>query len=228
MARATPTSTHAPPAPEPADTKERILDAAEHLFADRGFEATSLRSVTREAGVNLAAVNYHFGSKEQLIEAVFRRRVEPLNAERLSRLDRLQAESGPAAPTVEQIVRAFLAPALRLKIGPDHGSSIVRVLGHCFNQPNAELRHSLMLRFAEVFERYSKALHRALPQLNETDLVWRFLFMVGSMAYTMSMADDLGTMSRGVCDPDDIDSMLDRLVRFVSAGLKAEASGRTP
>jgi len=93
-----------------SDTKERILDAAERLFADHGFPATSMRDITQEAGVNLAAVNYHFGSKEALMIAVLDRSTAPVNRARLEQLDALEAAAGDAPVETEQIVRAFLTP----------------------------------------------------------------------------------------------------------------------
>src|SRR5918911_3680849 len=96
------------------ETRTRILDAAEELFMQHGFEATSMRQLTAKAGVNLAAVNYHFGSKDALIEAVFRRRLDPMNAARIAELEKLEADSVARSPSPEAIIRAFLVPSLRL------------------------------------------------------------------------------------------------------------------
>src|SRR5512140_1906730 len=95
------------------ETRTRILDAAEELFMQHGFEGTSMRLLTGKAGVNLAAVNYHFGSKHALIEAVFRRRLDPMNAARIAELDKLEADCAGRPSTPEAIIRAFLAPSLR-------------------------------------------------------------------------------------------------------------------
>src|SRR5258706_14091939 len=97
-----------------ADTKTRILDAAEQLFMEHGFEATSLRQLTSSAAVNLAAVNYHFGSKEELFQAVLTRRLDPMNQERIELLAKLERESGEKPPACERILPAMLVPALRL------------------------------------------------------------------------------------------------------------------
>ncbi|HYL25936.1 MAG TPA: TetR family transcriptional regulator, partial [Burkholderiales bacterium] len=94
------------------ETRTRILDAAEELFMQHGFEGTSMRLLTAKAEVNLAAVNYHFGSKHALVEAVFRRRLDPMNAARLAELDKLEAAE--RLPQPEGIIRAFIAPGLRL------------------------------------------------------------------------------------------------------------------
>jgi len=205
------------------DTKSRILDAAEHLFADRGFADTSMRRITTEAGANLAAVHYHFGSKEQLIDAVLARRLGPLNEARLAGLRRAEAEAGPAGAPVEALLVAFIAPALQLREGTDRGSSIVRLLGQCLNQPDPALRRKVLERFREVFDRFSAALSRALPHLDPADVRWRLLFTIGSMAHMMSMSDDLFELSGGLCDPEDTQGVLKRLVAFVAAGLEAPA-----
>ncbi|MEX0637836.1 MAG: TetR/AcrR family transcriptional regulator, partial [Burkholderiales bacterium] len=96
------------------ETQTRILDVAEELFMQHGFEGASMRMLTAKAGVNLAAVNYHFGSKDALVEAVFRRRLDPMNAERLAELERLEQEAAGKALTPEAIIRAFIGASLRM------------------------------------------------------------------------------------------------------------------
>ena len=204
---------------DPRDTKERILDAAEHLFADNGFAPTSLRNITAEAGVNLAAVNYHFGSKEALIGDVFSRRVGPINRKRLERLERLQ--SGAKPPTVEQIVEAFVEPPLRMSQEWRPGATVMRMLGHAMSQP--DVREIFTAQFRETFQRFAAALASVLPDLPEREILWRFLFMVGSMAYTMTMSDDFHRISAGRCGPHDVDVTLRRLIPFIAAGMKAPA-----
>src|SRR4051812_1421835 len=116
------------------ETRTRILDAAEELFMLHGFEGTSMRLLTGKAGVNLAAVNYHFGSKDALIEAVFRRRLDPMNVARIAELDKLEAAT--AAPTPEAIIRAFITPGLRLMAdGKDGGRNFTRLLRRTYTEP---------------------------------------------------------------------------------------------
>src|SRR5213080_4689568 len=111
-------------------TKERILDSAESLFMEHGFEATSLRSITAAAAVNLAAVNYHFGSKEELFQAVLTRRLDPMNHDRLTLLTRLEAEAAPRPLSCEKILGAMFIPALRLARDPRRGGkNFLRLLG---------------------------------------------------------------------------------------------------
>ena len=105
----------------PAATKDRILDAAEALFMEHGFEATSLRAITAAAAVNLAAVNYHFGSKEELFQAVLTRRLDPMNQRRLALLDRFERDAASAPLSCERIIVALFVPALELARDPERG-----------------------------------------------------------------------------------------------------------
>lgn len=205
-------------------TKARILDAAERLFADKGFDATSLRMITAAASVNLAAVNYHFGSKAGLLEAVFRRRVEPLNAERLRRLDKLQETEVEGSRSVAAILRTFIEPALHVSRDPAQGGMVfMRLLGRSYAEPNEHLRQFMPDLYQDIKLRYGEALGAALPQLEAGDLYWRMHFVIGTIAYTMAGTDALHLLaSCPYCDPDDVDGMTERLVEFLSAGMKAE------
>src|SRR3954469_5743217 len=123
------------------ETRTRILNAAEELFMLHGFEGTSMRLLTAKAGVNLAAVNYHFGSKDALIEAVFRRRLDPMNAARIAELDRLENEAGGRALAAEAIIRAFVGPSLRLmEDGRSGGRNFIRLLGRTYTEPSKPVR----------------------------------------------------------------------------------------
>jgi AcrR family transcriptional regulator len=193
------------------DTKTRILDAAEKLFADKGFYATSLRDITAEAEVNLAAVNYHFQSKDSLIDAVIARRIAPINRRRLELLD----AAGPH-PSLEQIVEAFVAPLLERDISP-----LLPMLGRVLASPDLVLFRLFKKHSALVGERFRKALEAALPSLSATERMWRLLFMAGSLAYSLSLSHVIGELTEGVCDPTDRKDVTARLVRFVAAGFRA-------
>ena len=110
-------------------TRDKILDAAEILFAEKGFDGTSVRAITEKAGVNLAALNYHFGSKSGLIEALFKRRIDPINKKRLEMLREFEAEAGMNPVPLEKILKAFLAPALRVSERNTSGRLFVRLMG---------------------------------------------------------------------------------------------------
>jgi AcrR family transcriptional regulator len=201
----------------PHETRTRILDAAEELFMQHGFEATSMRLLTARAGVNLAAVNYHFGSKDALIEALFRRRLDPMNAERIAALEGLEDFSA------ENIIRAFVRPSLRLvEDAKGGGRNFIRLLGRAYTEPAKEVRALIGQMYAPTMQRYKAALERALPQMPLDELVWRMHFMFGTLAYTLAATDTVQLIAG--CKPEDrYDARLleDRLTAFLSAGLHA-------
>jgi len=201
-------------------TRTRILDAAEELFMQHGFEGTSMRQLTSRAGVNLAAVNYHFGSKDALIEAVFRRRLDPMNAARIAELAKLEG-GGSLSP--EAIIRAFVGPSLRLvEDAKGGGRNFTRLLGRTYTEPSKTLRALIGQMYAPTMERYKAALERALPQMPKDELVWRMHFMFGTLAYTLAATDTVQLIAG--CKPEDrYDARLleERLTAFLLAGLLA-------
>jgi AcrR family transcriptional regulator len=203
-------------------TKAKILDAAEQLFARQGFSATSLRQITTMAKVNLAAVNYHFGSKEALIEAVITRRLEPITGERIELLDRLEAEAGEGGPSLEEIVEVFIGPPLRiLHKARREGSDFMRLFGRIMADPGDQAKVVFAEGLRETVQRFGAALSRRLPGLSEADIIWRLVFMAGSMGHTMSMSGHLHKITEGRCDASDIEAIIRRMVPFLTAGLRA-------
>ncbi|HYG55091.1 MAG TPA: TetR/AcrR family transcriptional regulator [Burkholderiales bacterium] len=202
------------------ETCTRILDAAEELFMQHGFEGTSMRLLTSRAGVNLAAVNYHFGSKDALIEAVFRRRLDPMNTERIAELERLEAKG---TPTPEAIIRAFIVPGLRMiEDGKGGGRNFIRLLGRTYSEPAKNIRALIGQMYAPAMQRYKAALERALPHMPAEELVWRMHFMFGTLAYTLAATDTVQLIAG--CKPEDrYDARLleERLTAFLAAGLNA-------
>jgi AcrR family transcriptional regulator len=203
------------------ETRTRILDAAEELFMQLGFEGTSMRQLTARASVNLAAVNYHFGSKDALIEAVFRRRLDPMNAARIAALEELEKEGRAVAP--EEIIRAFVGPSLRMiEDARGGGRNFIRLLGRTYTDPAKDIRALIGKMYAPAMERYKRALQRALPQMPSDELVWRMHFMFGTLAYTLAATDTVQLIAG--CKPEDrYDSRLleERLTAFLAAGLHA-------
>ena len=158
--------------PKSSATQGRILDAAEALFMEHGFEATSLRQITTAANVNLAAVHYHFGSKEDLFEAVLTRRLDPMNQERLALLTRFEHEWAPKPLSCEKILAAMFIPALKLARDPERGGkNFLRLLGRAYADPAPFIRHFLSDQYAVVIARFKAAFGRALPQLPKKELV---------------------------------------------------------
>jgi AcrR family transcriptional regulator len=207
-------------------TRRDLLDAAERLFADHGVHRASLRSITKEAGANLAAVHYHFGSKEGLVRAVLDRRLGPLNRRRLELLE--EAERGHEGdPPVEEIVNSFILPALEMVQKVRGGHAFARFLGRTFSEPNETIRSVVLQEFAEIIERFTAALARALPELPPAEVYWRFHFMVGSMAHTVGLGFLAHRFSGGLCNPLDIDSVSRILVHFVTGGMAMPPSEET-
>ncbi len=200
------------------DTKERILDAAEQLFGDFGFSATSLRDITAEAGVNLASVNYHFGSKEALLAEVFERRFAPVNERRLEKLAEFETSEEQGRAQVERIIRAFASPPFEMfaEYG-DGGRKFLRLAGRAHAESD-EIRAVLLKTLEPVIARFTTALQRALPEVDPSEVGWRILFVVGSMAHTMMWGEFVIARSKVARSPDDL---LESLVRFGTAGMIA-------
>lgn len=207
----------------PAATKARILDAAETLFMEHGYEATSLRAITAAAEANLAAVNYHFGSKEELFEAVLTRRLDPMNQARVRLLDELEREHAPRAVPCEKILSAMLIPALHLARDPEHGgANFLRLLGRAYADPAPFLRQFLSAHYAEMITRFKAAFARALPQLSRKELSWRLHFIMGALSYTLAGTDALRLLSEiAAVDRADDEMLLHRLAPFLLAGLQS-------
>ncbi|QJR09697.1 hypothetical protein DSM104443_00747 [Usitatibacter rugosus] len=211
------------------DTKSRIIDAAESLFMEHGFEATSLRSLTSAASVNLAAVNYHFGSKEELFQAVLTRRLDPMNQERIDLLTRFEKDAGEKPVSCEKLISAMLIPALRLARDEKRGGKhFLRLLGRAYADPAPFIRHFLSANYAEMIARFKDAFLKALPHLTRQELTWRLHFVMGALSYTVSGTDALKLLQQAMPHERDNDELLiQRLAPFLVAGLKAPAVGDT-
>jgi len=208
------------------DTRERILDAAEHLFMEHGYDGTSMRQITGDAAVNLAAVNYHFGSKESLMQEVFRRRLDWLNEERLRVLDELEQAAGGKALKPSQIVDGFFGTLLRLADDKQRGGIVfLRLLGRTHTEPSEFIRAFLAHEYAGVMERYKQALFKALPDVPRAEIVWRFHFMLGATSYAIAGTDALRLVADWEIEAldavDHVDRLVPRLMSFLLGGLRA-------
>ncbi|HQR04415.1 MAG: TetR family transcriptional regulator [Proteobacteria bacterium] len=203
----------------------RILDAAERLFMEHGYEATSTRMVTRDAAVNLAAVNYYFGSKEGLMQAVLRRRLDWLNRERLHLLDAAETEARGAPLKPSLIVDYFFGTLLRMGARPETGGqTFQRLLGRTHTEPAAFISTFLASEYADVVNRYKSALCRALPDVPREEIVWRFHFMLGATAYAITGTDSLQLITDWKMEEDvqvQAQKLLARLMSFLLGGLRA-------
>lgn len=196
-------------------TKDKIIEIAERLFAEQGYEATSLRQVIFEAGVNLAAVHYHFGSKEELLDAVVLRGAIPLNEERMALLDRYEQEAAPRPVAVENILRAILSPTFRTA---KRSPQFVKLMGRLYGEglmPAMVAKH-----FHLVAERFMGAMRRSLPDLPPEELFWRVQFMFGAMAQTLRGPHLIPPPSGGMA-PAISEETAERLVSFMVAGFHA-------
>ena len=206
-------------------TQDRILDAAEHAFGERGFDGASLRDIVLEAKVNLATVYYYFRSKNGLMEAVLRRRFGPLREEQLALLRQAERQQTDRALPVEAVLRALLLPPLRLLIGPAaKRQAIGRLVGRIVNEPSERTQDFLRSQHAEVRAAFLKALHSSLPQLPVADLRWRFEFVSGALAIILCNPRKLERETRGACNPLDVDHVLAEMIRFFSPGFRARSA----
>lgn len=206
-----------------ARTREKILDAAEALFAERGFYGVTVREITTQAGVDNALAYYHVGSKRALFDAVLMRRADALNAARLAALEAVEAASGDAAPALEDIIAAFTAPLLdRSRRGGPGWKSYFALIAMINNSP--EWGRTLMTQYFDpLVLRFIAAIRRALPEAAEEDIFWSYHFLSGALVLTFAETGRIDNLSDGVCRSQDLDSVHDRLPAFVAAGFRALA-----
>jgi AcrR family transcriptional regulator len=201
-------------------TREKILDVAESLFAERGFAETSLRLITAKAGVNSAAVNYHFRSKEGLIQEVFARRFAAINGERLRRLEDVLSHSKEGRPDVRDILHALVGPVLEVKRGEEGGEERCRrLIGRAHSDPGKEVQTLFLGQFRGVMARFLEALERALPQLSREEVCWRLRFVVGGMAHAMASGRRFRDLWATGCSEMEESELEERLVSFLEAGM---------
>lgn len=206
--------------------KERILDAAEQLFARRGFYGVSLRDITQAAGVDVALVGYHFGGKRELFTAVFERRSEILSRERLELLEAVRHTASPGAPALEAIIGAFTRPLLeRWARGGPGWKSYFALVAQVNNSP--EFGPQMMARhFDPVVERFISVMRQALPRCPAREIYWGYQFLAGALTLTFAETGRIDRLSGGLCRAGDLDGVQERLAPFVAAGLRA-LCGRT-
>ena len=194
------------------DTRERILDAAEALIIERGFAATSLRAIADRAKVNLAATNYHFGSKTGLLAAVFHRIVEPINAERLRRISTL--ERSVRSLTINEILAALCMPLVEAS----GNNNLLQVMGRIYSEPESVTKPIIESEFTETANRFIAALARELPDVELETLRWRFHFMIGSVIHLMRVQAPIGQQPSA----ERLQQGVQQLIEYSAAGLTAQ------
>ncbi|MDE2401651.1 MAG: TetR/AcrR family transcriptional regulator [Burkholderiales bacterium] len=206
----------------PADTKTRILDAAEALFVNGGFESMSMRQITTAAGVNLAAVNYHFGSKDALIQAVLARQLDPLNAQRVAMLEWFEANLGDDL-TCEHVLVAMFLPAVRIFRGDGPTAErYLHFLGRAYTDPSSLVRDFINNHYVETLGRFFVAFQRTLPDLSRGELGFRLHFAMGALSGILAGGNTqrlIRDFTRG--EGDDESLILTRLASLMVAALKA-------
>lgn len=202
-------------------TKTLILDVTERLVAERGFESVSLRDITNSAKVNVAAVNYHFGSKDNLFEAVQCRYIEPINKERLKMLERLTFEGRVA--TVREILEAFMRPFLTVVQGSEMSEKLFfKLMGRCLMDPQGGLPADMIPGIKKVAESFTRALLEAAPNLTTEHVLWRLHFTFGVMAQTLLHGDLLYSLTDGACGDPDAEDQFQEMIDFCEAGFLSE------
>ncbi|MEQ8997969.1 MAG: TetR/AcrR family transcriptional regulator [Coleofasciculus sp. B1-GNL1-01] len=209
--------------PIQTDTKEQILNVAERLFANQGFAGTSLRCVIREAGVNLAAVHYHFGSKEELFRAVVSRIAKPVVAAQLERLAHCQAQNDP--PSVEAILEALLTPPLQIVLScKEHGMNRAQFMGRCRTEPEP-IQTIARQEFQASHQVFLDTLQRSLPDQSRTELSWKFDLAIAALIRVATEAGKPNALLQGD-SPKHIHLTVSRLVHFLTPGIRADSTHR--
>lgn len=200
---------------EPKDTRSRILDVAELLFSEKGLDRVSIRDITQKARVNLAAINYHFGTKEDLIAAVFERRIVPVNQARLAALDEVE-RSSKKAPKLEAILEAFIRPTLHCN--PAGKEAFSRLFGRCLSEPSPEIEALLKRQFEPLVERLDAALMKALPKLSRSDIFWCMKFTFGALHHWHLTKDRFLPVWLTKTESEE---QIQKLISFAAAGFRA-------
>jgi AcrR family transcriptional regulator len=207
----------------PIQTRDRILDAAERLFADHGFEGASIRAIVEAAKVNLAAVHYHFHSKEALLEAVLTRRISVVNESRLQRLHEAEAEADPHPPSTESVLRAFIVPTVELAQRTEAGATFVQLMSRMFTEPRFSIQEYLGKTFGDTMARFSQALVRSLPQLPREVVLWRAFFTIGAMHHLLCSRKKADMLGRELRENTSDTELLEYLLEFSVAGMSTDS-----
>jgi AcrR family transcriptional regulator len=208
------------------ETKDRILDAAERLFATQGLEATSLRQITSDAKANLASVNYHFNSKEELIRAVYLRRIRPMNEARLTRLQTLETNE---ATTLDSVLDAFYEPTIDMALSLSSETFTVgQMLGRLYTEPNEAMQGIIVSEMGAVARRFAAVFFRLLPHLQPDEVIWRLHFTIGILAHTLAAGEKIQLLSQGRINPKNKQELLRQMKAFAISGLSAPSLDPTP
>jgi AcrR family transcriptional regulator len=208
-----------------AETRSRILDFAEKLFAAQGFHGTSLREVALAADLRQSLVQYHFKSKFELFRAVYERRALPINHDRMTRLADIEAKAARGNPLdPEEIVRAFVeSTVVTARDRKSGGEPYAEIVAQIINDPQDHAR-KVSREFMDVVAKNTlRVLRAALPDIASDELVWCYVFSIGAMVSAIARTGRVRLLSEGECDPDDVERILSLLVPFITGGMDAVA-----
>ncbi|MCL5022601.1 MAG: TetR family transcriptional regulator [Nitrospirae bacterium] len=203
------------------DTKEEILNAAEVLFARSGYHASSMRAITESAGVNLALVNYHFGSKEALLEAVVALRLRPVNEVRLKRLQEIRnrSEELNIKPDLPEILRAYIEPVFGTGESERGWADFANLIGRAFTEPDETVQKILLRHMKPANQLMLELLRAALPDLSGQEVFWRYQFLIGALGRAIRMNSSPGYERLKKNFETDSETLIEMLVSFASAGM---------
>ena len=208
------------------DTREHLLDTAETLFAQRGFYGVSVRDITQAADVDVSMVNYHFGTKQELIAAVFDRRAQVVNADRLEQLEEARRRSWPKPPAPEALLQAYVIPLVRrLKENTPGWRNYFALVAEVNNSP--EWSALMTQHFDPFIRQFIAAMQEALPDCTERDLYWANHFFSGAITLSLAQTGRVERLSGGLCDSSHVDELYTRLLTLFSAGFRAVAANPT-
>ncbi len=209
-----------------AATQERISSAAGQLFAQHGFSRASLRQITTKAGANLAAVNYHFGAKEDLYRQVVLRHIRAINSERMTLLTQAEQLAGDQPVPLRAVVESLVRPVMRRAADAEAGGPpFLRLVAREFIDRQPFLRVELSGEFEPMLQRYARILSQSLPGVSSAELILRLQFTIGALFHAGVIWHDLACDAKAGQDTGDLDEWIRRLVDFCTAGLGAPASG---
>ncbi|MCW8880241.1 MAG: TetR/AcrR family transcriptional regulator [Kangiellaceae bacterium] len=199
-------------------TKNKILDAAEELFAEHGFAETSLREITAKAEVNLASVNYHFGSKKSLIESVFDRFMESFTNQLMTEMAEL--DRGGEKVTVTAVLNTLVNPLIKIDdIRPNGSSVFMKLLGKAYAETQGHIRRFAMDRYSHVLARFTRLLHKASPDVKPSEMFWRLHFMLGAFIFTLAGHEALQEISESdFAQKVSVKEIISKLIPFLAAG----------
>ena len=204
-------------------TKKLLLDCAEKLFAQEGFHHTSMRVLTNQAGVNLAAVNYHFGSKENLLHAVIERRLKPLNTKRFNAIEMVvaQAQKNRSTPSVQDLLLAFLRPTFEFRCASEEAKDFIHLIGRSWNDPDQTVYNCFIKLAMPLFEFFASCLRLSLPHLNEPVFQARLQFLIGSISAVMCDNEPGYSRKSFISVTMKEEEKMNQLLKFLQAGLEA-------